>query len=69
MTNITKEQEAEFNELIDILKFTPRTYKIQVYGYGGDSRFLRATREQYLYFKENDIDIEDYAGSWDNDLS
>jgi len=67
MTNITKEQEAEFNELIDILKFTPRTYKIQVYGYGGDSRFLRATREQYLYFKENDIDIEDYASSWDNE--
>jgi hypothetical protein len=60
-------KEAEYNELIEILKFTPRTYTLQVYGYGGDSRFLRATKEQYLYFKEHEIDIEDYAGSWDND--
>lgn len=68
MTEPTKSKEAEYNELIDILKFTPRTYTIQVYGYGGDSRFLEATREQYLYFKEHEIDLDEYAGSWDNEF-
>jgi hypothetical protein len=78
MTNATKQNDAvestpspeklaEYQEMIDILKFTPRTYKIQVYGYGGDSRFLAATKEQYLYFREHEIDIEDYTGSWDNE--
>ena len=67
MTEPTKAKEAEYNELIDILKFTPRTYKISVYGYGGDSRFIKATREQYLYFKEHDIDLDEYAGSWDDE--
>ena len=65
MVDVNK--EAEYNELIEILKFTPRTYKIQFYGYGGDSRFIKATREQYLYFKEHEIDLDEYAGSWDND--
>ncbi len=60
----TMEEKAK---IFDILKFTPQDYTFSVWGYGGDSRFLRATKEQYKYFKENDIDLEDYASSWDNE--
>lgn len=62
--DITIEEKAV---IFDILKFTPADYNIQVYGYGGDSRFLRSTKEQYKYFKENDIDIETFAHDWDNE--
>ncbi len=65
----TKELTIEEKAVIfDILKFTPTDYTFSVWGYGGDSRFLRATKEQYKYFKEKEIDIEDYAGSWDNEF-
>jgi hypothetical protein len=67
MANEVTSKEAEYNELIELLKFTPRTYTIQVYGYGGDTRFIRTTKEQFLYFKEHEIDLEEYSGDWDNE--
>lgn len=71
MTESKKPQEQTIEEksvIFDILKFTPQDYTISIWGYGGDSRFLRATKEQYKYFKENEIDIEEYASSWDDNF-
>ena len=69
MTESKKPEEQTIEEksvIFDILKFTPQDYTISIWGYGGDSRFLRATKEQYKYFKENEIDLEEYAGDYDN---
>ena len=71
MTDNTKPEQTieEKSVIFDILKFTPQDYTISIWGYGGDSRFLRATKEQYKYFKENEIEIEEYASSWDNEFN
>ena len=56
-----KEQE----ELVEILKFTPRTYTLMLSGYGGEIVLGSVPREQYQYFVDNEIDIEEFA--WDSD--
>ena len=56
-----KEQE----ELVEILKFTPRTYTVMLSGYGGEIVLGSVPREQYEYFRDNEIDIEEFA--WDSD--
>ena len=58
-----KEQE----ELVEILKFTPRTYTLMLSGYGGEIVLGSVPREQYQYFRDNEIDIEDYAWDCDNE--
>ena len=55
----------EHEELLAVLKFTPRTYKIQIYGYGGQVVMGRITQETWNYFRDNRINVEDYA--WDGD--
>ena len=47
----TKAEQQE--ELIQTLKFTPRTYKIHMWGYGGERVLGTVSREIYDYFKEN----------------
>lgn len=59
-----KEQE----ELIQTLKFTPRTYRIELGAYGGEIYIGSVERKIYDYFKNNNIDIEEYASSWDDEL-
>ena len=56
-----KEQE----ELIERLKFTPRTYTLMLSGYGGEIVLGSVPREQYQYFVDNEIDLEQFA--WDED--
>lgn len=58
-----KEQE----ELVEILKFTPRTYRVMLSGYGGEIVLGSVPRGIYNHFKENDIDIEEYAWDCDNE--
>ena len=58
--------KAQKQELIDILKFTPRTYNIYIGGYGGEAYAGKVDRATYEYFKEKKIDIEEYANDWDN---
>lgn len=60
-----KEQEQQ--KLIDTLKFTPRTYKIQLWGYGGEKVMGTATQEQWDYCMENQVDLQDIA--WDSDAA
>jgi hypothetical protein len=52
-------------ELIDTLKFTPRTVNIQIYAYGGECYIGKVDRKIYDYFKEHKIDMEQYATDWD----
>ena len=59
-----KEQE----ELIQTLRFTPRTYRVELGAYGGEVYIGSVDRKIYDYFKKNNIDIEQYANSWDDDL-
>jgi hypothetical protein len=58
--------KAQKQELIDILKFTPRTYTIYIGGYGGEAYAGKVDKATYEYFKEKCIDIEEYANDWDN---
>ena len=58
----TKKQKEE---LMQTLKFTPCTYTLMLSGYGGEIVLGSVPREQYQYFVDNDIDIEEFA--WDSD--
>jgi len=58
----TKKQKQE---LIDVLKFTPIKVTLTIQGYGGECYAGKVDRKIYDYFKENKIDIEEYASSWD----
>ena len=42
-------------ELIATLKFTPRTYKVELGAYGGEVYAGRVSREIYKYFKDNNM--------------
>ena len=54
----TKEEKQE---LIEILKFTPRTYKISMWGYGGEKVMGRVPREVWDYCMNNQVDLQDIA--------
>lgn len=58
-------QEQE--KLIEVLKFTPRTYKIRLWGYGGEYVMGTVDRKIYDYFKERRLDISEFA--WDSDYA
>jgi hypothetical protein len=61
----TKAEQQE--ELIQTLKFTPRTYKIYMWGYGGERVLGTVDREIYDYFKDNKLSVSDFA--WDSDYA
>jgi hypothetical protein len=60
----TKEEKQE---LMNILKFTPCTYTIQLWGYGGEYVMGTVTREIFDYFKNRRLSVSDYA--WDSDYA
>ena len=53
--------------LIQTLKWTPRTYKISMWGYGGEKTMGTVDRKIYDYFKQRRLDLSDYA--WDSDYA
>jgi hypothetical protein len=57
----------EKEKLIEILKFTPRNYKIQLWGYGGEYIMGTVDRKIYDYFRHRRLDLSDYA--WDSDYA
>jgi hypothetical protein len=61
--------KKEKEELIQTLKFTPRTYNIYIGGYGGEAYAGTVSKEIYNYFKEKKIDIEEYATDYDDNFS
>ena len=62
-----KDKLAEQEELVALLKFTPRTYRVMLSGYGGEIVLGSVPREQYEYFRDNNIDIEEFASDWNNE--
>jgi hypothetical protein len=56
----TKEEKQE---LVEILKFTPRTYKVRLWGYGGEYVMGAVDRKVYDYFREHRLDLQEF--SWD----
>lgn len=58
---------AEQQKLIATLKFTPRTYKISLWGYGGESVMGTVDRKIYDYFRSRRLDVSDFA--WDGDYA
>jgi hypothetical protein len=54
----TQEQKQQ---LIEVLKFTPRTYKISMWGYGGEKVMGTVSREVYDYCLENCVNLSDIA--------
>lgn len=51
-------------ELIETLKFTPRTYTVTVHGYGGEMVMGRIDAKIAAYFKDNGISLSEYASCW-----
>jgi hypothetical protein len=59
--------EQEKQELIEVLKFTPRTYKLRLWGYGGEYVMGTVDREIFDYFRERRLSVEEFA--WDSDYA
>ena len=59
--------QEEQQLLIDTLKFTPRTYKISMWGYGGEKVMGTVSREVYDYCVDNQVDLSDIA--WNSDAA
>lgn len=55
----------EHEKLIEILKFTPRTYTISLYGYGGETVVGRIDQKVWDYFRDNRVNVSDFA--WDSE--
>lgn len=60
----TTEQKEQ---LMQTLKFTPRKYRVELTGYGGEVYWGVVDRKIYDLFKEKAIDIGQYASDWDDD--
>lgn len=60
----TKEEK---DHLMEILKFTPRTYKIQLWGYGGEKVMGTVDKAAWDYCMENQVDLQEIA--WNSDAA
>jgi hypothetical protein len=55
-------------ELIDLLKFTPREITITFSGYGGEIVLGTIPEETYEFWKNNDLDVEELVSDYDGEL-
>ena len=59
--------QQEKEQLIETLKFTPRTYTVSMWGYGGEKVMGTVDQEQYDYCMANQVNLDDIA--WDSDAA
>jgi hypothetical protein len=59
--------QEEQQRLIETLKFTPRTYKVSMWGYGGERVMGTVDKEVWNYCMNNQVDLSDLA--WDSDAA
>lgn len=52
---------AEQQKLIEVLKFTPRTYKISMWGYGGEKVMGTVDKAIWDYCDDNQVDLQEIA--------
>ena len=57
----------EHEKLIEHLKFTPRTYKIRLWGYGGEYVMGTVDRRVNDYFRRRRLDLTEFA--WDSEYA
>jgi hypothetical protein len=55
----------EQQQLIEALKFTPRTYSISLWGYGGEKVMGTVDRVVFDYFKHRRLDLSEFAWGYD----
>ena len=53
----------EQQKLIEVLKFTPRTYKISMWGYGGEKVMGTVDKKIWDYCNDNQVDLQEIAWS------
>lgn len=58
-------------EIVETLKFTPCTYTITLWGYGGEIAVAKINKEQYNYWKpkldeDGDSELVEHCVSWDD---
>lgn len=58
----TQEEKQKF---YDALAFTPRTYSIAMWGYGGEIVMGTVERKIFDYFKHRRLDVSDYAWNYE----
>lgn len=58
-------QEQE--KLLETLKFTPRTYRISLWGYGGEKVMGTVSQESWDYCMEHQVDLSDIA--WNSEAA
>ena len=61
------DKEITAEQLVEVLKFTPRTYKISMWGYGGEKVMGTVDKEVWDYCMDNQVDLSDLA--WDSDAA
>jgi hypothetical protein len=64
---LAEQKAKEQEKLIATLKFTPRSYNVSMWGYGGEYVMGTISREIYDYFKENRLSVSDFA--WDSEYA
>ena len=57
----------EQQQLIETLKFTPRTYKVSMWGYGGEKVMGIVDKAAWDYCMANQVDLSDVA--WNSDAA
>lgn len=60
--------EQEKQELVEVLKFTPRTYRLSLWGYGGEIAIGRLNEAQYEFWKDKEEhEVIGHCTHWDGD--
>ncbi len=64
-----KIKKGSSEDLLEVLRFIPRTYTIELSGYGGEVVIGAVSKETYEFFKENEIHVEHLAQDFDNNIN
>jgi hypothetical protein len=67
MGNQAEVKEVTAEELVELIKFTPRTYKISMWGYGGEKVMGTVPKKSWDYCMEHRVDLSDIA--WNSDAA
>lgn len=55
------QHQAEQQKLIEVLKFTPRTYRVSLWGYGGEKVMGTVDKKVWNYCLKNSVDLSEIA--------
>ena len=67
MATSKKPTAQQKEELVQTLKFTPRTYQVIISGYGGEIAMGKVDPKTVAYFRKHFIDVENYAYNYADD--